>query len=991
MAPGVLPVGTVTTPAFLETTLALAHPRLAARRRRRASARRTGRPSAAPGIGDFVADIPATPDHPSRPELDRIADGVRELDVPALLLWGPRDPVFSDALPARPARTAPARRRAPLRGRRAPGGRGRGRRRRASCAGSTRAARRRRRAARRRRAPAAVPGRSARRSSSARTTTAPRSSSWPAARSRRGRAGRRSPPGPTSSPAASRRAASRPGDRVALLVPPGVDLDRRAVRVPAARAPSSSSPTPGSASRGLTRAVRAAEPSRRHRHRAGARRAPGRCAGRRRSSAAGPLRAGRRARRSASSAIAGRARRAAARASTRELAVARRRRRRRRPVHLGLHGPGQGRRVHPPPACAAHARRRRRAPTGSGRTARSSPRSRRSRCSGPALGATSASPDMDVTAPGTLTAGALAEAVRGDRRRGRLRVAGRARGRSSGPRTARRERAALAGVRLFLSAGAPVRRSLLLEAARALMPRAEAHTPYGMTEVLPVTDVVPRRAARGRRPATASASADRWPGVSGGDQRARRRRRADRRARDRRRTSPARCSSPRPHVKDAVRPALAHPGASSARDAGWHRTGDVGHLDAEGRLWIEGRLAHVLVTPDGVRHARRARATGRVASRASRRRPSSASARVARSRSSWWSSRTVLAHGPGRRGAGARRRRPARRSPAPTVAAVLVVRAPADGRAAQLEDRPDPVARRGPSAVLAGRAGAAVTRVLVTGASGMLGRAVAARLVADGHDVRTLQRSPSRRRRRARRARLGHRRRGRARARCAAGEAVVHLAAKVDDHRAARRSTRRVNVDGTRTAARRGRGRRRSGGSCTSRRRRSPTSAARSPVRPPARPTRRTRAASYARTKAPPSSSRSRRTTRAAWASSSSGPHVVWGPGDTQLVGRVVDRARSGPAAGPRPRRRAHRHDLRRQRRRRARRGAARRARRLRAGVRGDQRRAAPGASSCSTGICAASRVPVPRRHVPAALARGAGSRPRRGVARRSRCRASRR
>ena len=36
-----------------------------------------------------------------------------------------------------------------------------------------------------------------------------------------------------------------------------------------------------------------------------------------------------------------------------------------------------------------------------------------------------------------------------------------------------------------------------------------------------------------------------------------------------------------------------------------------------------------------------------------------------------------------------------------------------------------------------------MSRVLVTGASGMLGRAVAGLLVADGHDVRTLQRSPS--------------------------------------------------------------------------------------------------------------------------------------------------------------------------------------------------------------------------------------------------------
>lgn len=31
-----------------------------------------------------------------------------------------------------------------------------------------------------------------------------------------------------------------------------------------------------------------------------------------------------------------------------------------------------------------------------------------------------------------------------------------------------------------------------------------------------------------------------------------------------------------------------------------HRTGDVGHLDAAGRIWVEGRLQHVLTTPSGV-------------------------------------------------------------------------------------------------------------------------------------------------------------------------------------------------------------------------------------------------------------------------------------------------------------------------------------------------------------------------------------------------------
>jgi acyl-coenzyme A synthetase/AMP-(fatty) acid ligase len=38
---------------------------------------------------------------------------------------------------------------------------------------------------------------------------------------------------------------------------------------------------------------------------------------------------------------------------------------------------------------------------------------------------------------------------------------------------------------------------------------------------------------------------------------------------------------------------------ASAREPGWHRTGDVGHLDGDGRLWVGGRLAHVITAPDG--------------------------------------------------------------------------------------------------------------------------------------------------------------------------------------------------------------------------------------------------------------------------------------------------------------------------------------------------------------------------------------------------------
>jgi olefin beta-lactone synthetase len=41
------------------------------------------------------------------------------------------------------------------------------------------------------------------------------------------------------------------------------------------------------------------------------------------------------------------------------------------------------------------------------------------------------------------------------------------------------------------------------------------------------------------------------------------------------------------HVKDRY-DRLALTELASSRDAGWHRSGDVGHLDADGRLWIEG-------------------------------------------------------------------------------------------------------------------------------------------------------------------------------------------------------------------------------------------------------------------------------------------------------------------------------------------------------------------------------------------------------------------
>ncbi|MDN6748516.1 MAG: alpha/beta hydrolase, partial [Brevibacterium sp.] len=46
------------------------------------------------GIGGFVADIPVDENHPSYPELQRVGADIAAFDRPALLVWGPKDPVF---------------------------------------------------------------------------------------------------------------------------------------------------------------------------------------------------------------------------------------------------------------------------------------------------------------------------------------------------------------------------------------------------------------------------------------------------------------------------------------------------------------------------------------------------------------------------------------------------------------------------------------------------------------------------------------------------------------------------------------------------------------------------------------------------------------------------------------------------------------------------------------------------------------------------------
>jgi len=39
--------------------------------------------------------------------------------------------------------------------------------------------------------------------------------------------------------------------------------------------------------------------------------------------------------------------------------------------------------------------------------------------------------------------------------------------------------------------------------------------------------------------------------------------------------------------------------SDASQPEGWHRSGDVGHIDVDGRLWVEGRIGHVISTADG--------------------------------------------------------------------------------------------------------------------------------------------------------------------------------------------------------------------------------------------------------------------------------------------------------------------------------------------------------------------------------------------------------
>ncbi|WP_319643810.1 alpha/beta fold hydrolase [Gephyromycinifex aptenodytis] len=227
---------------------------------------------------------------------------------------------------------------------------------------------------------------------------------------------------------------------------------------------------------------------------------------------------------------------------------------------------------------------------------------------GPALGVGAVVPDMDVTAPGSLSAAALAEAVRTLQASTVFASPAALRNvlRTSTDLSAA-DQEALNGVRLLTSAGAPVPSDLLRE-LRAVFPNASMHTPYGMTECLPVADItleeideLEARGLTGQMGGTAGGVAvgHPLPGVQvmiaplpkNPDE-------ADGELTSRPGVTGEICVRAT-HVKDRYDRLWATEQASAAHPPGWHRTGDVGHLDEQGRLWVEGRRVHVVHTAEG--------------------------------------------------------------------------------------------------------------------------------------------------------------------------------------------------------------------------------------------------------------------------------------------------------------------------------------------------------------------------------------------------------
>jgi acyl-CoA synthetase (AMP-forming)/AMP-acid ligase II len=219
---------------------------------------------------------------------------------------------------------------------------------------------------------------------------------------------------------------------------------------------------------------------------------------------------------------------------------------------------------------------------------------------GPALGMTAVIPEMDSTRPALVSPRRIANAVR------HYRVTNLFGSPALLRRVGSRTRSDMPTLRRVISAGAPVPAAVIAELVQLLQPGVQVHTPYGATEALPVSSIgsdeilgdtaawtaegrgvcvglpVPGMTVKiiriGDEPIPAWSDALELPQGEIGEIVVH---------------GPVvtRTYHNRPPATALAK--ITHP----VRGGFWHRMGDVGYLDDQGRLWFCGRKSHRVTTP----------------------------------------------------------------------------------------------------------------------------------------------------------------------------------------------------------------------------------------------------------------------------------------------------------------------------------------------------------------------------------------------------------
>ena len=220
------------------------------------------------------------------------------------------------------------------------------------------------------------------------------------------------------------------------------------------------------------------------------------------------------------------------------------------------------------------------------------------------LGMTSVVPDMDPTKPAQADPKKLIDAIQANKC---TNMYGSPALLENLARYAIENNITLKTLKIIITAGAPIRPSLLQSLHKVLPPDAMVHTPYGATEVLPVSDIDSRQILNETRAVTESGGGMcvGWPmeGITVkiiaftddpldniGD------------ARFLPVGEIGEIAVKGPNVTKTYYRKPEHTARAKMKDPDgsiWHRMGDAGYQDAKGRLWFCGRKAHRVRTKKG--------------------------------------------------------------------------------------------------------------------------------------------------------------------------------------------------------------------------------------------------------------------------------------------------------------------------------------------------------------------------------------------------------